>query len=258
MTTAPPIVSIPAAVAQGGPDTLEDAGRLFPAIMPDCEALVWRALDDATHASIPIPEDAEGAGIFLPAAFDTAPALALFPGMDESYPPVGGNAIKPIPILRGSIPRSIKLPAIGVALAPESEDGSDRLAQGGFAGDLNATDEDGKIVATCAYYAEPLFSVIIVELIHENRDERDRLHNHIRARLYPLRHLAPETYGTIKELQVQSEKQELPIDEQPLLLYVSIFTVEIWSEALMPTTVLTGGAGVVGEVTVNVEALKEA
>ena len=254
MGRAAPVSTVPTPVVQGPGVTVENIGRLFPTVIPDCETIIWQALNDATKASVPFPEDVEGQGIFLPAAFSTPPGLALIPGMDETYPPVGGNEIVPIPIVRGWPTLPGVLPKIGVATTIENEDGTERLGQGGFAGDLDALDEEGKVIATCAYYAEPLYSTVIVELIHENRDERDRLHRHLRARLYPLRHQVPETYGTVKELSVQSEKQELPVDEQPYTIYASVFTIEMWSEALIPTPILTGtDAGTVGKVTIEVK-----
>src|SRR6202020_2465627 len=91
--------------------------------------------------------------------------------------------------------------------------------------------------ASPAAYSAALLNSVVVELIRENRDERDRLHDQIRRRLYPLRHIAPSNSQVIKELQVQAEKQDLPVDEQPLTIYVSVFTVEVFSEALIPTGV---------------------
>lgn len=246
------VAEIPTAVAQGPGPSPAAPGQIFPAWIPQAEIFVWEALDDATRTGVAIPEDVEAAGLFLPLSFDQAPDLALFAGTDETYPPVAGHPVKPIPVVRGWPAYPGAVPQIGVAVATENEDGSEKLGQGGFAGDVFAQDQNGKITATCAYYAEPLYSTVVVELIHENRDERDRLHNMIRRRLYPLRHMIPSAYSTVKEIAIQSEKQELPVDEQPLTIYVSLFTVEMWAEALIPTTVLTG-AGITGKVEVNVE-----
>ncbi len=211
--------------------------NLFPSYLPNAEQLVWDTLDDATQTGVFFPEDTN-VGLVLPFAFETPPDIGLFADTDPAtYPTVNGLKNSPIVIVKGWPAYPGAIPQIGVAIATENEDGAGRLGQGGFAGDALARDEQGNVVASCAYYAEPLYSVVVVELIHENRDERDRLHNQIRRRLYPLRHIAPSSSAVIKELQVQAEKQDLPVDEQPLTLYVSVFTVEVWSEALIPTEV---------------------
>lgn len=240
------VFQTPTPVAAGPGPTPENPGEVFPTWIPEAEVFVWEALDDATKTGIALPEDAEG--IMVPAAFSLPPDLALFAGKDETY----GEECKPIPVIRGWPTIPGVFPSIGVAVATENEDGSEKLGQGGFAGDVYAQDEDGTITASAAYYAEPLYSTVIVELVHENRDERDRLHNMIRRRLYPLRHIIPSNYSQVKELAVQSEKQELPLDEQPYMVYVSLFTVEVWAEALIPTTILAG-RGITGEVVVNTE-----
>lgn len=228
-----------------------DAGSLFPAYIPNCEQIVWDELNDATQTCAFFPE--EETGLPFPIEFTHPPDLGLFAGKDESYLQANGKPIPPVTVVRGwpSYPGAV--PQIGVAIATENEDASERLGQGGFAGDIYARDQDGNIVASAAYYAEPLYSVVIVELIHENRDERDRLHNQLRRRLYPLRHLAPDRTPIVKEVQVQSEKQDLPVDEQPLVIYVSVFTVEMWSEALIPAEVVVNPE-TIGAVNVTVTA----
>lgn len=122
-----------------------------------------------------------------------------------------------------------------------SEDDAERTAQAGFAGDVYATDDQGNVLATCAYYAEPLMVTVIVELIHLNRDERDRLHEQLYRVVYPLRHLLPSSSAQVREVRINSEKNELPVDEQPLTMYVSLFTVEVAAEALIPSEIVPGG-----------------
>jgi hypothetical protein len=232
----------------------EGVGNLFPAYLPNAEQLVWDALNDATQSGVLFPEDT-AAGLVLPFTFENPPDIGLFADTDSvTYPTVDGLRNSPITIVKGwpSYPGAI--PQIGVAIATENEDGAGRLGQGGFAGDALARDEQGNVVASCAYYAEPLYSVVVVELIHENRDERDRLHDQIRRRLYPLRHIAPSSSAVIKELQVQAEKQDLPVDEQPLTIYVSVFTVEVYSEALIPTEVQINPQ-LIGSIAVQVEGI---
>jgi hypothetical protein len=230
----------------------DGVASLFPTYLPNAEQIVWDTLNDSTQTGAFFPEDSEQ-GIPLPFAFETPPAIGLFADTDpETYPTVNGITNSPIKIVKGWPAYPGVIPAIGVAIATENEDASERLGQGGFAGDAYARDEGDNIVATAAYYAEPLYSVVVVELIHENRDERDRLHRQLRRVLYPLRHIVPSSNALVKELQVQSEKQDLPVDEQPLTVYVSVFTVEMWSEALIPTEVQINPT-VIDRMTVQVE-----
>jgi hypothetical protein len=224
---------------------------VFPSYLPNAEQIVWDTLNDATQVGVVFPEDSEG-GLPLPLTFENPPGIGLFADTDPvTYPIVNGMKNGPIVIVRGWPAYPGAIPQIGVAIATENEDGASRLGQGGLAGDAYARDEEGNVLATCAYYAEPLYSVVVVELIHENRDERDRLHEQLRRVLYPLRHIVPSATPLVKELQVQSEKQDLPVDEQPLTIYVSVFTVEMWTEALIPTEIQINPA-VVGRIDVNV------
>lgn len=229
----------------------ENLAAIFPSYLPRAEQIVWDALNDATQSCAIFPEDTE-VGLPFPITFETPPNIGLFADTDPvTYPEVNGIKNSPIVIVKGWPAYPGAIPQIGVAIATENEDGAQRLGQGGFAGDAYARDEQGNMLATCAYYAEPLYSVVVVELIHENRDERDRLHEQLRRTLYPLRHLVPSSNPLVKELQVQSDKQDLPVDEQPLTIYVSVFTVEVWTEALIPTEVQINPA-VIGRIDVNV------
>ena len=231
----------------GFPSVAPGNTGFFPSYLPNPEQIVWDTLNDATQVAVVFPEDTDQ-GLTLPLTFETPPDIGLFAGTDpETYPTVSGITNSPIKIVKGWPTYPGAMPQIGVAIATESEDGAGRLGQGGFAGDAYVRDGEDNIVATCAYYAEPLYSVVVVELIHVNRDERDRLHNQLRRKLYPLRHLVPSSSSQVKELQVQAEKQDLPVDEQPNTIYVSLFTVEFWSEALIPTQVQINPA-VVGSI----------
>lgn len=235
------------------PQPPEGAESLFPSFLPDVEQIVWNALNDATQVGAFFPEDTDDGGLVLPVELDFPPDVGLFAETDpETYPTVNGIKNAPVKVVKGWPAYPGQVPAIGVAISTENEDGSGRLGQGGFAGDIFGRDEHGNIVASAAYYAEPLYSVVVVELIHENRDERDRIHDQLRRRLYPLRHLVPSASAIVKELAVQSEKNELPLDEQPLTIYVSVFTVEVWSEALIPTEIQINPE-VVGDITVDVQ-----
>jgi hypothetical protein len=231
-----------------------NAAGLFPSYLPNAEQIVWDALNDATQCAAFFPDDGEG--LPFPITFETPPNLGLFadiaPGSEENPVSLNGINVVPIKIVKGWPAYPGVVPQIGVAIATENEDGAGRLGQGGFAADAVARDESGNIVASASYYAEPLYSVVVVELIHENRDERDRLHDQLRRALYPLRHLVPGSSSIVKELAVQSEKTDLPVDEQPLTIYVSLFTVEVWSEALIPTAVQVNPA-IIGPINVAVE-----
>lgn len=234
------------------PVASENVAELFPSYLPSAEQIVWDTLNDETQSGVVFPEDTE-AGLTLPLEFSNPPGIGLFAGTDPvTYPTVNGITNQPVVIVKGWPAYPGAIPQIGVAVAQENEDGASRLGQGGFASDAYAYDEERNVVATCAYYAEPLYSVVVVELIHENRDERDRLHNQLRRALYPLRHIVPSSNPLVKELQVQAEKQDLPVDEQPFAVYVSVFTVEVWTEALIPTEVQVNPE-INGPITVDVQ-----
>lgn len=190
----------------------------------------------------------EGLGLTLPAAFSIPPDVGLFAGMDSSYPPVGSNVdgvtpipVKPIPVVRGWPAYPGSVPAVGVAEATSTEDPAERTTQAGFAGDVFATDAQGNVVATCSYYAEPLQVVVVVELIHTNRDQRDRLHDQLWRVIFPLRHLLSDLSPQVRDVTINAEKQDLPVDEQPNVIYVSVFTVQVAAEALIPGEITLAG-----------------
>lgn len=220
-----------------------DLSRLFPTIMPQVEQIVYQTVNDACQTRATFPPD--GQGLPLPLSFRT-PDISLFLGKDGTYTiPAGTNAgqpIPPIPVNRGWPAYPGEVPAIGVTEAESNEDPAERLSQAGFAGDVYATDALGNVLATCAYYSEPLRWTVVVELIHVNRDERDRLHDQLRRVIYPLRQVIGDSSEQVWDVTVSAEKQELPIDEQPLVMYLSLFTVEVTGEALIPTEIVTGGA----------------
>ncbi len=162
-----------------------------------------------------------------------------------------------VPVVRGWPAYPGMVPAIGVAAGPESEDKQADLEQGGFAGTLTAYEDlrfpadgtglaftDGQIeplhgaapVGFADYYAEPLYATVVVELIHENRDERDRLHNELRRVLFPLRRWLPGRDALIRKVAVDGEKTEQnggpPTAEEPMWVYISLFTVHVFYEML--------------------------
>lgn len=240
------IVEIPTAVLNGAPP---DLGRAFPSFIPQPEVTVYERIFDACNSRQVFPDD--GSGLTLPIGFTLGPDISLYQGRDGSYLQ-DGAALPPIPVVRGWPAYPGSLPAIGVALANEAEDDSERAAQAGFAGDVFGVDVDGNVIATAAYYSEPLYYNVVVELIHTNRDERDRLHDQIRRVIYPLRHLLPSTSSLIREVKVSNgEKQDLPVDEQPILMYVSLFTVEVWGEAVIASEIVPYGT--IDEIDVTVQ-----
>src|SRR4051812_9773100 len=135
------------------PAPTPELGALFPTRLPDPEELVYEYVHRAAVEPVV-------SGI---------PALRFFATERPDMPT--------IPVVRGWPAFPGKVPAIGVAAGPETEDQQHELTGGGFAGDVIARDAGGTVLGSASYYAEPLYSTVLVELIHENRDERDRLHN---------------------------------------------------------------------------------
>lgn len=225
----------------GGADGLvpTDLGALFPTVIPAVEHAIYWHVRNACESHTIFPS--EGSGLPLPADFSILPEVSLYRDKDGTYTiPVGqntGQAIPPIPVVRGWPAYPGSVPSIGVAEATSEDDESEDTIQGGFAGDVTAYDSNGNPVATCAYYAEPLLISIVVELIHENRDERDRLHDQLRRVIFPLKHLLPGQSPQIRRVQISAEKQDLPQDELPRPIYVSLYTVNVGCEALIPTEI---------------------
>lgn len=223
------------------PDPVGDLASLFPTILPQVERIVYETIQDACSTRTVFPE--EGQGLPLPAEFSILPDVGLFRGMDSTYPlPVGRNAGDPvpqIPVIRGWPAFPGALPAIGVAEAQTAEDQSERALQAGFAGDAYATDDLGNVLATCAYYSEPLVTTVVFELIHSNRDQRDRLQDQLLRVVYPLRRRLSRLSAQTFDVHIAAEKQDLPVDEQPNVIYVSVFTLEIHFEALIPSEITT-------------------
>jgi hypothetical protein len=110
------------------------------------------------------------------------------------------------------------------------------------------------VIGSADYFAEPLYVPVIVELIHENRDERDRLHNELRRLLFPLRRKLLGMDPLIRRVRVDSEKQDTPMDEAPYVLYVSLFTVHVYFEMLEATNV-TGTDGIISSLATTVTPL---
>jgi hypothetical protein len=231
--------------------TPEDLGALFPAFIPNAETLVFDLLNEACQASTVFPQD--GSGLPLPAAFEIPPGIALYSLVMPDGSSQGGHQSRRIPVVQGWPTYPGVLPQIGVALSNDAPDQASRTTYAGFAGDAVAVDANGVLLASASYWADPRYESVVVELIHENRDERDRLYSQLRRLLYPLRHTLPQNSPLIKEVSISGEKQELPLDEQPLTIYVALFTVEVWSEALIPSDV-AGPEGFVSEIDVTVNA----
>lgn len=216
-----------------------DLSRLFPSLVPEPEKLIWEYVHDATQYRAVFPEQLT-MGLTLPAAFNVAPDI--------------DSASGTIPVVRGWPAYPGEVPAIGVAMGPETEDPGEGGMAGGFVGDAYILDNpvSRNILATASYFAEPLYSQTIVELIHTNRDERDRLHNELRRILFPLRRILPSRSGLIWKVQVDAEKQEIDQDEAPIVAYVSIFTVHVWFEMWTATDVATSDA-IVEQINVTVD-----
>lgn len=228
-----------AVVNDAGATVPNDLGALFPTVIPAVELAVYEHVLAATQAHTVFPS--EGSGLAFPVVFNVLPQVSLYRDKDGSYTvpagPDAGQPIPPIPVVRGWPPFPGAVPSIGVAEASSEDDGSEDTIQGGFAGDVTALDGNGNPVATCAYYAEPLLVTIVVELIHVNRDERDRLHDQLRRVIFPLKHLLPERSSQIRHVRLSAEKQDLPQDELPRPIYVSLWTLAVGCEALIPTEI---------------------
>lgn len=193
----------------------EQLSQLFPTLLPDPEKLVYEYVKDATEQGLP-------SGV---------PSLSYY--ADRARSQAEGLTI---PVVPGWPAYPGKVPAIGVAAGPETEDQQNDQQQGGFVGSVVHHDEQGNIVGGADYYSEPLYATVIVELIHENRDERDRLHNELRRLLFPLRTALPAADAKVKRVRVDAEKTESsggpPVAEQPFTVYISIFTVHVYFEML--------------------------
>lgn len=196
----------------------QELSEALPSILPDCEALVYEFVKAATEALLP----------------NGQPALSFY--ADRARAAAEGLTI---PVVRGWPAYPGKVPAIGVAAGTESEDNQHQTTVGGFAGTVYATDSDtGEKVGAADYYAEPLYVPVIVELIHENRDERDRLHNELRRILFPVRSKLPaaEPRGLIRKVTLDAQKDEVtegpPVVDEPFTIYTSIFTVHVYGEML--------------------------
>ena len=234
------------------PDAPADPASLFPSYVPQPEQAIFQAVADACSSRTPFP--ATGEGLALPAQFSIPPMVGLYaghyPGDQIAFANGDLVTVPEIPVTRGWPAYPGAVPAIGVTETNASDDMSDEAVQAGFAGDVFARDPYGNVLATAAYYAQPLVFTIVVELIHTNRDERDRLHDQLRLVLYPLRSILPETSSQIREVSVDSEKQDLPVEEQPIVMYVSVYTVTVRAEALIATEVVPGG--VIDQITTTV------
>lgn len=143
----------------------------------------------------------------------------------------------PIPIFRGWPPFPGPIPAIGISAGTEGEDQQNKtMVQ--FAGTPRAYDDQGVLLGVADYYAQPIYSPILVVFVHENRDERDRLHNELRRLLFPLTRQLPQMDGAslIKEVAIDAEKDEgqtgPDVGDEPMILYTSLFTVHVKHEML--------------------------
>lgn len=205
-------------------------GTLFPVTYPDVENMVYGYVLEGTQpGGISL---GDGVSQTLPHTFNEPAALALFKDRDGAA----------IPVVRGWPAYPGKVPAIGVAVGPDSTDEQHEQLSGGFAGTVYRHDQAGNVIASADYYTEPLYSTVMVVLIHENRDERDRLHAHLQALLFPLRRRMLDLSPQIHKVRVDGEKQEAQLDEQPFVMYVSVFTVHVYYEMWVPENV-TGPDG---------------
>lgn len=221
-------------------DNSLDAGQVFPTRIPNVEQLVYDHVYACTRPGVDVGDDV---ALRLPVELTSPADLEVFAGVQPD-----GSPERPfMPVVRGWPVYPGKVPQIGVAAGADTTDQATDHESGGFAGDVVAVDRTGRPVASASYYSHPIFTEVVVELIHENRDERDRLHAMLRRVLFPLRRRLPVMSELVRNVTVSAERQELPLDEQPIVIYVSVFTVQVWSEMLEATDV-TGPSGIIHEV----------
>lgn len=213
------------------PGEADDLGTVFPDYLIDAEQAVYEYV--------------------LAAAAGATPMLSFYADRRTGSPQ--------IPVVRGWPIYPGKVPAIGVAAGPETDDQAQQMTSGGYVDTLYAyTDPDDQtspVVGTADYYAEPLYSPVIVELIHENRDERDRLHNELRRALFPMRRKLPAQYSQVKKVTIDMEKTDQHVGEEsvsrPLTIYVTIATVHVYHEMLQAEDV-RGPDSVIATITPTV------
>jgi hypothetical protein len=223
-------------------------GDVFPTLLPEPEKLVYQFIHEAANPyAISFPDD-DAVPVSLEADFKQRGPLSLYVSRDDP---------RLIPVVRGWPAYPGQVPGIGVAVGTESEDDGTDGMSAGFAGEAHATDAFGNVIATADYYSEPLYVPVVVEMIHENRDERDRLHNELRRLLFPLRRKLLGMDPLIRRVRVDSEKQDMPLDEAPYVLYVSLFTVHTYFEMLEAANV-TGADGTIASIVQTVTPLGNA
>jgi hypothetical protein len=199
-----------------------ELAAVFVTRMPDPEQLVYDYI--AAAAAGNLPAGAPSLGFYA----DQARALAEGTRID---------VVRGWPLYPG------RVPAIGVATGDEGEDPAQQTIQGGFVGTLPALDDAGNVVGLADYYEEPLYIPVVVQLIHENRDERDRLHNQLRMVLTPLRTWLPTQDPLIRQVRVDMSKDEAssdgpPVSEMPFTVYMSIVTVHVYCVAMTPRDIV--------------------
>lgn len=240
---------LPSIVYNGGDPAL---GDLFPTRLPEPERLVYEAVHDATRTRVQFPEDASFA-LTLPLTFSVPPLLNFYPDGVTTWDVDLDDETPVIPVTRGtSLAYEGHTPAISVGFGNDSEDGAREVEGGGFIGEAVAYDDQGNVVGAADYYSQPLYANVLVQLIHENRDERDRLHNELRRVLAPLTRVLPGRDPLIHRTKLASEKQDVPMDVAPFVMYVSVFTVEVWFEMQQAVDVV-GPSGVIQTINVDVE-----
>lgn len=202
--------------------------------IPDPEQLVYEYVAQAAQQGLP-------SGV---------PALSFY--ADRARAQAEGRRID---VVRGWPAYPGVVPAIGIASGTEGEDQQHQVMQGGYAGEVLAYNDGGQVIGAADYYSEPLYVPVIVQLIHENRDERDRLHEELRRVLFPIRSTLPRTDPQVKRVTLDGTKDEVsegpPVVQAPFTVYISIFTVHVYCEMLEPRNIVAGSLGepiIIGEV----------
>lgn len=217
-----------------------ELGVAFPTYLVDVERMVYDFVFDSAQLNVA----------------DGLPALSFYADRARS-----ASEDLRVPVGVGWPAYPGQVPAIGIAAGTESEDHQHDVVQGGFAGNVIAYVADdggqptGVVAGTADYFSEPLYSPIIIQLIHENRNERDRLHNELRRLLFPLRAYLLGRSSLIKKVTLDAEKTEAdagpPIVEQPITVYISLFTIHVYSEMLEPRRI-TDSDDIIARIDVDV------
>lgn len=194
---------------------VSDAATTFPTRSPDVGQYVLEYVQDLA---------VEGLA-------DGAPALSFYADPAQSVAEQKAIAVVPDwPVYPGEVP------VLGVARGPQPA-GSSSSGAGVLAGEVVAVDEaTGIPYASATYYVHAQSAEIVVELLHDDRGERDRLHDALQRGLAPLGRVLQQRDPLVRDVTVTGRKRELepeaPASVVPATLHLSVFSVLVNYELL--------------------------